>query len=514
MAPVECLGMTFENDEARRSYFLKKLRERLKDPEFRKIEGFPIGEDEDILALSDPPYYTACPNPFIEDFINHFGRPNDTKMLYRREPLAVDINQSRNSVLVNAHSYATKVPPQAVVRYILHYTKPGDVVLDTYCGTGMVAVAAQLVESPPLEIKNELEQEWETNGLTKPDWGPRNVVIQDLSPAATFIAANMTGNDDLKEFESKAESIALQLEKKYGWMYQTRHTDGRFVGVDATLWSDVFVCQECNEEVVYWDAAVDMNDSKMLDVFECPNCRTQLRKRDIKHSMVTHFDPFIGATQKLPKQVPVLIVYYVDGHKFYKIPDAEDKLLVEKIRSIAPDQWFPIVKMMHRGEKWGDTWRSGVHQGINHLHQLFTYRNLLSLAFAWNYADSNRLRFMLTALMYKSSILCSPLMSNFFAEHDGHNRGGWIGKERSGTLFRPSISSEVPIYNQMRTRMKSVAVQARSHNGLFISTRSATSTSLPDCSVDYIFIDPPFGANRYYSELNFMWEAWIRVFTD
>ena len=59
--PVECLGMTFHNDEARRTYFTDKLREKLKDPEFRKIEGFPIGKDEDILALSDPPYYTACP---------------------------------------------------------------------------------------------------------------------------------------------------------------------------------------------------------------------------------------------------------------------------------------------------------------------------------------------------------------------------------------------------------------------------------------------------------------------
>lgn len=35
----------------------------------RNIEGFPIGTDEDIIALSDAPFYTACPNPFIEDFI-------------------------------------------------------------------------------------------------------------------------------------------------------------------------------------------------------------------------------------------------------------------------------------------------------------------------------------------------------------------------------------------------------------------------------------------------------------
>jgi hypothetical protein len=67
--PVTCLGMTFENDEARRAHFTEELRKKLQDPEFRKIEGFPIGSDEDILALSDPPYYTACPNPWIADFI-------------------------------------------------------------------------------------------------------------------------------------------------------------------------------------------------------------------------------------------------------------------------------------------------------------------------------------------------------------------------------------------------------------------------------------------------------------
>lgn len=39
----------------------------------RHIEGFPIGKDEDIIALSNPPYYTACPNPFIEDFIKNMA---------------------------------------------------------------------------------------------------------------------------------------------------------------------------------------------------------------------------------------------------------------------------------------------------------------------------------------------------------------------------------------------------------------------------------------------------------
>jgi hypothetical protein len=44
---------TEEQDE--KEAFRQRLRAYLRDPEFRKIEGFPIGEDEDILALSDPP---------------------------------------------------------------------------------------------------------------------------------------------------------------------------------------------------------------------------------------------------------------------------------------------------------------------------------------------------------------------------------------------------------------------------------------------------------------------------
>src|SRR4051794_21703613 len=82
---VECLGLTFESEEARRAYFLDKLRQKLRDPEFRSIDGFPIGEDDDILALSDPPYYTACPNPFIPDFMRWCDRPYDPTEEYKKE---------------------------------------------------------------------------------------------------------------------------------------------------------------------------------------------------------------------------------------------------------------------------------------------------------------------------------------------------------------------------------------------------------------------------------------------
>ena len=75
--PVECLGRTFPSEAARRAHYLGRLREFLADPAFREREGFPVGRDEDILRLSDPPWYTACPNPFLAEILAHYGRAFD-----------------------------------------------------------------------------------------------------------------------------------------------------------------------------------------------------------------------------------------------------------------------------------------------------------------------------------------------------------------------------------------------------------------------------------------------------
>jgi hypothetical protein len=142
---VECLGVTFPSDEARRAHFMEKLRDNLKEQAFRKIDGFPIGEDENILALSDPPYYTACPNPFLPLFVTMYCTPNETTNgTYHQNHFASDVSEGKNDPIYNAHSYHTKVPHKAIIRYILHYTQPGDVVFDGFSGTGRTGLAAQL----------------------------------------------------------------------------------------------------------------------------------------------------------------------------------------------------------------------------------------------------------------------------------------------------------------------------------------------------------------------------------
>ncbi|MGD0871311.1 MAG: DNA methyltransferase [Bryobacteraceae bacterium] len=38
--------------------------------------------------------------------------------------------------------------------------------------------------------------------------------------------------------------------------------------------------------------------------------------------------------------------------------------------------------------------------------------------------------------------------------------------------------------------------------------------AMPSNSADYVFVDPPFGNNLHYSELNFLWESWLKLMTN
>ncbi|MCB6543576.1 site-specific DNA-methyltransferase [Desulfovibrio desulfuricans] len=528
--PVTCLGMTFENDEARRAHFTEELRKKLQDPEFRKIEGFPIGSDEDILNLSDPPYYTACPNPWIADFIAEWEAQKPEQPAgnhYHREPFATDVSEGKNDPIYNAHSYHTKVPHKAIMRYILHYTQPGDIVFDGFCGTGMTGVAAQMcgerevVMSLGYQVKPDgtiLREEMDEDG--KKVWRPfsklgvRRAVLNDLSPAATFIAYNYNTPVDVAAFEKEAKRILKEVEKECGWMYETLHTDGKTKGkINYTVWSDVFVCPECANEVIFWNEALDSNAGKVRDEFPCPKCTAVLTKRNMERAWVTKFDAKIGEPIRQTKQAPVLISYTVNGKKAQKKPDQSDHLLLDKIENSEIPYWFPSEKMMFKGEGWGDTWRAGVHAGITHVHHFYTKRNLWVLAACWNrlFKAGARFPFLFTASQRALSRMASIAFSYFF-----HGGGGFVNAGTKGTLYVSSTNPEVSVFHSLRSRLSSLRFSFDSAKQNFCTeNKSATcKSSIMDESIDYVFIDPPFGSNIMYSELNFLWEPWLKVWTN
>ncbi|PIQ04553.1 MAG: DNA methylase, partial [Nitrospirae bacterium CG18_big_fil_WC_8_21_14_2_50_70_55] len=101
----------------------------------------------------------------------------------------MDTSVGKTDALYKAHGYHTKVPHLAIVPSILHYTRPGDLVLDGFCGSGMTGVAAQWCGTAPADYRGQLELAWKQDGRDAPEWGARRAILGDLGPAATFIAA-------------------------------------------------------------------------------------------------------------------------------------------------------------------------------------------------------------------------------------------------------------------------------------------------------------------------------------
>ena len=513
---VECLGIVFPNQEARRTHFLGLLREKLKDTEFRKIVGFPVGTDEAILSLSDPPYYTVCPNPFIADFVRLHAKQYDPREAYRKEPFAADVSEGKNDPIYNAHSYHTKVPHKAIMRYLLHYTQPGDVVFDGFCGTGMTGIAAQLcgeravVESLGYRVDADgtvLEAQMQ-NGQThwKPfsKLGVRRAILNDLSPIASFIASRY---NDFRASDFETNSLLdslLDRTSKLGSLYVTAgpKSDAQR-SIDYVIWSELYSCPACQHVESLFDLAVDRKTGELSDEFECPSCRKTLKKDELVRVWSTTLDLDGHTVLKEAKSVPVEVVAQIGARTVRFPPTQFDFDLLRRIDSIAlegvPDAAFPHGRQT-RKVKTGS--------GIEKVHQMFTRRALLFVSNAWSLTTHNHSSASRRAALFLLSGTIA-LLSKRERYRDGTGKGA-----QSGTLYVPSLQVEKNAFDVVDRKRRALArlpLRTQASNTVVTVGSHEDLAPIPDDSVDYIFTDPPFGESLQYAELNFFHEAWLQI---
>ena len=516
--PVECLGQSFPSDDARRAHFLALLADKLKDPAFRKQEGFPQGTDEAILAMSDPPYYTACPNPWLAEFVAHYGKPYDPAVKYSREPLAIDVSVGKTDAIYKAHSYHTKVPHLAIVPSILHYTQPGDVVLDGFSGSGMTGVAAQWCGTAPASYRFELEQAWKKEGRAAPKWGARRAVLNDLSPAATFIGANYNIPFNVDAFAKAGKQLLKEVEQDIGWMYETLHSDGKTKGrIEYTVWSEVFSCPECAGEVNFLDEALDEESKRVKDEFPCPHCNAGLTKKKLERLYVTKLDSVTGNTLQASKRVPSLISYRIGKTRYEKKPDVADLALLQKIDALPLPSVVPIVPF-----PFADMWEAPRmrDKGITHTHHMFLPRAAQAMGKLWEKALANtdaRIRAFLI-FMVEQAITGLSVLNRYQPIQQGRPGGSQVNRQLTGVYYVGAQHSEcTPWYNlsgKFERLVKAFSEFKVELGNAALNTGTAARLPLPDGCIDYVFTDPPFGENIPYAELNFLVEAWHGVMTQ
>lgn len=384
------------------------------------------------------------------------------------EPLAVPSRGSKSTPAYLAHSYPTKVPPEAIEPYLLYHTRPYDIVLDPFCGSGMTGLAARRTG--------------------------RRAVLNDLSVAAVHLAANAARPADPAALAAAGDRVLRALATPYRRWYTTTGRDGGEAAIEWTLWSTSYECAECGELSVLWEDAVERQTGRVAAEWPCPQCGTTIGKRAARVSAA--FPTWMSVTDS--------------RGRYEREPTPED---LERILGIADEpleDWVPRVPLGPDREMYI---RCALHlQGISEVADFWTPRNLRAVARLWalvNEEPDPRVRQAL-AFAFTSTVWHATKMRRYNA------RGGQ--RPLTGTLYIPQLSIEVNpasvFANKLRQLGRFYASDSCPPAGVSLHRGPAQYLALADASIDYCFTDPPFGSNIFYSDCAVVWESWLGEVTD
>lgn len=390
-------------------------------------------------------------------------------------PFEGNIRAGKNTYVYDAHTYHTKVPPEGIAKLIEYYTRPGETVLDPFCGSGMTGVAA-----------GELG---------------RRVVISDLSPAATFIARNLNTPCDPATYWKAVSQIAEEARELEEHLYGTPcRACGTMNTMLYTVWSFGVSCPRCEGEFILWDVARDekprVRDSKLLSEFDCPNCKAHLVKKRLKRTV----------------RYPVQVGYKCCAGGLKEMTSSPSQYDLAKLEAIErdgipADLWYPTSAFPE-----GVNTRQPILAGIRSIDQAYTKRALYAMAWLWQRAGewpdpdiADKLRFTVTSLYQRVT---------HFSEFRF-----WGGSSNTANFNVPAISNEQNVFRTFLRKAKTIKLYFEAapklRRDVDVRTASACDLShVPNGSADYVFTDPPFGSNINYSEMNFLWESWLQQRTD
>ena len=391
-----------------------------------------------------------------------------------KEAVAEGVSAGKNTYTYDAHTYHTKVPPQGIAQVLRKYLPSGGLVLDPFAGSGMTGVAAL------------------TTG--------HDVILNELSPAASFIADRFTSQCDPAALAAATKAIVNSLVGLRKNLYTTQcRTCAKDTELLFAVWSYRVTCSVCSKEFVLWDECRSygktVREHKFLREFPCPHCKQQVKK-----SRLVRTTP-----------IPVLVGYKCCGKVQSEVPpsDADLKLIasIEANEFIAAD-FLPDFDLPD-----GVNLSQPKRHGLTNIKKFYTARNLAAMSQLWKaihrVEDTNLaafLGFVFTSLYQRVTKLSEYRF--------------WGGSGNTANFNVPYIFNEANVFVTFERKARSIIdhleTTARTYTGrCLVNSGSATNLSfLPDGCIDLIFTDPPFGANINYSEMNMLWESWLKVYTN
>jgi len=390
-----------------------------------------------------------------------------------------------HEAVYKTHKYFARRPGNVFNYLISHYSYPGDIVLDPFCGGG-VTIFEALREG-------------------------RKAIGIDFNPMAIFITEAEIQHVDLGELEREFLNLSHDLKARIEDMYMT-HCDrcGRETPAEWYEWSNVLSCPKCGKEQLISDLT-KVSEGR----YHCKECGATIDQRKqyrIREDLIR-----VNYTCVACKRKNTRAPTDGDQAKAREISTAFDDV-VRRERLEFPKDRLPDGNLVRENALF--------EKGFRHFSDFYTHRNLLAAAFVIKRIREVRdikIRRILTFTFTSSLKWAAPRLC--------HRRDsiveGWATHD-----FRVfPVFLEINFWRTFERRFAAVyrgkqySNQALGDPGppaesfdelkgdrrfLLLAQSSRSLPQIPDYGADVIITDPPYGSNVQYAELSDFWAVWIK----
>jgi 16S rRNA G966 N2-methylase RsmD len=391
-----------------------------------------------------------------------------TQTTSRRIPQEVQVR--RSDPVYNAHAYLTKVPVTAIEPFIEAFTRAGDLVLDPFAGSGMTGVAAAMLG--------------------------RRAALTDISVLGAHIGRNYLNLVDPTAFRAAAREAVEATRTRLGDVYGVTCSNCRQrAELSRRTWSFRIRCRSCADAVNYY-RAFEASDWGRRPL-RCSACSAELGLKN---------------AERVGEEV-VLDTLSCTCSRRMRDQEPTEMASLKSDGATAPEVEIATSRQMFQASALGK-------HGLTTVASFYSPRNLVALATlreeigkVGDEALREKLLFAFTAVLTRAS-----------------KRYQWSRKRplnaANQNYYIALVFYEWNVFDlflrKVEALVKSDAYIADAMGGPLLSDApavsyrvgSAASLDLADGSVDYVFTDPPFGSNIFYSDMNLFQEAWLGNFTD
>jgi len=408
--------------------------------------------------------------------------PDDFKDLDNLKPIDHAVIARPHTPVYKMHRYFARRPWSVFRAIIEHYSNPGSVVLDPFCGGGVT-----LVEGLRLG---------------------RKVIGVDINPLATFITRLEISEIDLDELREGFRRISEKTAQQILALYQCKC---RKCGADATLrwleWSNVYECNECHRAI-----AISTRPKIRWGTYKC---------HDACGSLINITDAtMIG---DIPIQAEIICSNCDEVYRINLVGEEAENFRPDPVATKAlENSLFGIIphdRMSQRLEL-----RRPYNAHLDRYADFLTPRNRIASAM------------LLDAILYEASPVRDFLIGTFLSTLNWAVRmcvlkkgspAGW----GAANFWTPQNPLEINVWNAFQNRTKATLkgkeqseyeingcqVKTAINNSsdlkqadAFVLTQSSIKLPLPNESVDAIITDPPYGGNVMYTELGNFFCVWVK----